>query len=364
MAVDSTGMLVRTPRVRAEINEISLDSITHMELASMGSFKSSHFELTVATNGSMKNRLWLNEMNGRVVIKILMRLYPGDSYQTLFEGLGDGVAFDSINNNASIWGRDFSSVLINSSYQASFCNQTASDVANSIASRHGFLANITATSNLIGGYLCGDYNQVLLNAHSPITSEWDLLTYLARIEGFELFVDGTTLVFSPLSALSQQNIPINNDSAVDIKFNKTLMLSNNDQIVVKSWNAWLGQLSQYTQNNLSGQASSSDGLNDNSGTEMAVIKPNLTPQGAQQLYQRCLNLRNEHVSNVEITMPGELNLWPHDVISVSGSRTDFDADYTVGTVRRQYSSSSGFIQHVQGFLNETGTVASQDQVLT
>jgi hypothetical protein len=93
----------------------------------------------------------------------------------MFDGLADTIEVDAINRTAHIVGRDYSSVLISSMYQSSFCNQTASEIANCIAARHGFSPNIFQTSTMVGSYQGNDYNQVLLNEHSQTTSEWDLL---------------------------------------------------------------------------------------------------------------------------------------------------------------------------------------------
>jgi hypothetical protein len=150
----------------------------------------------------------------------------------------------------------------------------------------------------------------------------------------------------------------------DIRFNKVIPVSDNTKLIVKSWNSWLGQLSQYTDNQLSVEVPPDGaGLNDSSGAETAVIRPNLTSQGAQQLYQRCLNSLNEQNTRVEITMPGELTLRPGDVMSVVGSNTDFDSHYTIKSIRRQYSSTAGFVQHIQGFLTIASSNPSQDTAI-
>lgn len=267
----------------------------------------------------------------------------------IFDGLADDIAVDPINGTARLIGRDYSSVLINSTYQSSFCNQTASEIANSIASRHGFISNITSTTTMVGSYQCDGYNQVLLNAHSQITSEWNLLKYLSRTEGFELFVDGTTLVFGPADALPRTTLSIGSADVIALTFHLVCPTSAQTILTAKSWNSWLGQAVTYTDDrSFDPSAPGLPTLNADPGTEIAMIRPNLTPQGAEQLVNQRLDALNEQATTVQITMPGELALMPGDLLAVASGNNVFDGNYIVKSVRRQFSSAGGFVQHVQG----------------
>jgi phage protein D len=364
MSLSPDTVFARSPRIQVQIAGITFDTVMHANLVSAGSCKSSHFELSLALSEKMGSSQWLDSLSGSVVVKIYMRLHQEENDTIMFEGLMDSLTFDSLSNIVSIRGRDYSSILIDSTYQESFYNQTASEVANSIAVRHGLSPNIVETFALIGGYSGGDHSQLLLNAHSRITSEWDLLTHLARIENVQLFVDGTSLVFSPLSTLDSNYISVNKSMTKGIRFTKTLPLSEDSRLTVKSWNSWRGQLSQYTDPQSSQQdTTDGTGLANGPGIGTVVIKPNLSPQGAENLYKRCLNSINERAISVEITMPGEMTIKPCDIISVRGSKTCFDSDYVVRTVRRQYSSTTGFVQIIQGFVSADSSNSSQENVV-
>jgi hypothetical protein len=365
MSLNSDAVVARSPRIWVQIDGTAFDTVMHADMVSAGSCRSSHFELTLALSGKLELIQWLCSLSGRVVVKIYMRLRPGENDTIMSEGLMDSLTLDSLSNVVSIRGRDYSSILIDSTYQESFYNQTASEVATSIALRHGFLPNIAETSALIGDYSGGDHSQLLLNVHSRITSEWDLLTHLAGIENVELFVDGTSLVFSSLSDLGSNFFSVNKSIAKSIRFNKRFPLSGGSNLTVKSWNSWLGQLSHYSDPQLSEQDTpDGNSLAGDSKVEIAIIKPNLSPQGAEKLYQRCLNSMKEREATVEITMPGEVTIKPGDVISVSGSATSFDSDYAVRTVRRQYSSTTGFVQFVRGLVSAPGSNTSQETAVT
>jgi phage protein D len=346
--------------VRAHLNGVAVDSILHIDMTIAGSNRSSQFEITVSIEDRLQTERWLNPSTGKVAVTIFMHCQEYDSDTVIFQGLADGVAFDPINRVARVQGRDYSSVLISSGYQNSFCNQTASEIAGQIAQRHGFDQDIVATSAMVGSYQSSTYNKVLLNTHSRITSEWDILTQLATSEGFELFVSGTTLVFAPLASLQTNNWTISNDYVKSIKFHKVCPLSGQTSIVVKSWNSWLNQsLASTSQQSYSQVDSSTGGLNGDLATEVAIVKPNLTSQGAERLALRYSDQLNQQGLVVEFILPGNLSLAPRDIVTIDGNGAGFDADYLVKSVHWRYSSTGGFTQSVRGFatISNSATLA-------
>ena len=341
---------VRAPRLRVDINGVIINSIVHAEVVNRGSYKSSDFELTASITGNIRDRRWLSAVSGRATVQIYMYSGIFGVGPPIFQGLADSISIDQTNGIARISGRDYSSVLIDSTYQDSFCNQTASEIANSIAARHGFNSNVFTTSRMVGTYQDNSYNQFLLNSHSHITSEWDLLTQLARSEQFELFVDGNVLVFAPSISLPRNNTLIDVGEVIGIRFHKNLPLSDQTTLTVKSWNSWLGLALYHSDGqSISSDTASTLDFSDKQGVEIAIFKPNLSPVDAEQLANRSLNLIKEQMLTVQITMPGEILMKPRDVITISGSQSSFDTNYVVRSVRREFSTTAGFIQYVQGF---------------
>jgi phage protein D len=345
-----SGISMSVPRIWAQINGTTVDSVMHANISNNGSCKSSRFELTVSTIGNAADNQWLDLLSGKVAVTIYMSSRPDGSDLATFDGLADNVGVDMINGTARIIGRDYSSVLISSTYQSSYCNLTASEIATCIATRHGFAQNISQTSTMVGSYQCDGYNQVLLNAHSQITSEWDLLKYVARTEGFQLFVDGTTLIFAPTDALSRNALSIAADNVMALTFHKKCPTSGQTTLTAKSWNSWLGQALTFTDDQSNDQpAFDFPSLNADPGIEIAMVKPNLTPQSAEQLVSRRLDILNEEATTVQITMPGETSLMPGDLLNVASFLNTFNTDYIVKSVRRRFSTDTGFVQYVQGY---------------
>jgi hypothetical protein len=356
-----SGNSVSNPRVWVQINGLTVDSVMHASILNNGSGKSSRFEITVST--AVYNQ-WLRLPGGRVPVTIYMNSQSDGTDVVMFDGLADTIEVDTINSTARVLGRDYSSILISSMYQSSYCNQTASEIANCIAARHGFSSNIFQTSTMVGSYQCNDYNQVLLNEHSQITSEWDLLKRVARTEGFQLFVDGTTLVFAPTEALPRNAVSISARDVMALTFTIVCPTSGQTTITAKSWNSWLDQAFTHSDDRPTDQSTFNvPVLSVDAGTEIALIRPNLTPQDAERLVNQHLDALNEQTTTMHITMPGEMSLAPGDLLTVTSEVDVFDATYAIRSVRRRFSTAVGFVQYIHGYATTcnpaalSGTVA-------
>jgi hypothetical protein len=350
---------IRAPRIWAQINGANVDTLLHVDISNNGTGKSSRFELTVSIDGNAADGQWSGMLGGKVAVTVYMGIQPGNSSSVLFDGLADDIAVDPINRTARIIGRDYSSVLISSTYQQSYYNQTASEIAHSIAARHGFIPNISPTVAMVGSYQSDDHSQILLNVHSHITNEWDLLKYLARTEGFQLFVDGTTLVFAPADALPRNAWSINADDVMGLTFHQVCPISDQTTLTAKSWNSWLGQVFTYTDDRSVGQSASGlSVLQVDPGTEIATVRPNLMPQDVEQLVNQRFDALNEQALTVQIVMPGEMAFLPGDVLTITSGFASFNADYTVKSLRRRFSSAGGFVQFIQGFTAPTNSPSS------
>ena len=354
MATNPDDLAPRSPRVRIQVNGISVDSVLHADFTASGSCKSSKFEVIVSLIGGSQTTQWLNEITGRVALEIFLRIRTSDDEISMFEGFVDNISLDPIQKIARLRGRDYSALLASSTYQESYQNQTSSEIAATIAARHGFNSNIVATTALVGSYQSDGFSQILLNAHSRITSEWDLLIHLAKIEDFELFVIGKTLVFAPITSLQSNNLVLTPGMATKISFQKTCPLYEQTTLTVKSWNSWLGQEARY-----SGGPSTTNSLPDaitmadTSGMQIAIIKPNLTDQSAQNMALRYIDTLMKQILNVNVVMPGELDLSPYDILSINGGGTDFDTDYVVKSIRRHFSATAGFSEYIRGYASGT-----------
>ncbi len=360
MPIHHDSLDPRSPRLRVEINGTNVNSVMHADITASGSCKTSKFELIVSVNDFSRPSSWLNTLSGRVSVEIFARLRPDGAERSMFQGLADTASLDPIQKVARIQGRDYSALLSNSAFQESFYNRTSGEIAASIALRHGFDTNIASTSALVGSYQYNGYNKMLLNAHSQIVNEWELLKYLARIEGFEALIQGKVLVFAPVSSLPSNNISLDPSMVGKINFHKNCSLYDQTNLTVKSWNSWLGQTSCYT-NGTSSNSKLPDAVTiaDNSAMEMAIIKPNLTDENARGMALRYMDTINRQMLTIDVAMPGEIMMNPYDVLTLSTGAAEFDTEYVIRSIRRHFSAIAGFSQRVQGY-SVGGAVATSE----
>ena len=344
---------VRAPKVSAEINGIIVNSVIHVDITNSGSCKSSRFDLTVSTSGNARDNQWLKSISSYVTVGITIQFSDIRSGVVSFDGLADSISVDPINSTAHLVGRDYSSILISSTSQESFYNQTASEIVNEIASRHGFSSNVATTSRMVGSYQNNNYGHLSLSDHSQTITEWDLLRHLANSEEFEMFVDGTTLVFTPLGSLSRGNMTLDITSVIGMKFWKNCPLSDQPGLTVKSWNSWIGQVFSYTHES----SKTRRDLNasypiEGPGSGIAIIRPNLFPSDAERLAKQQHALLRQRDLTVQIVMPGETSLKPGDVLAITSPAGSFGSNFIVMSMRREFSTARGFLQHVHAFAND------------
>ncbi len=94
-------------------------------------------------------------------------------------------------------GRDLACLLIDAKTTETFVNQSAAQVASVLAPRHGLTANCSSPAAPVGQFYQVEHSrQTLATGHST-TTEWDLLVRLAKQDGADLWVSGTTLNLQP-----------------------------------------------------------------------------------------------------------------------------------------------------------------------
>ena len=340
---------VASPRVRAHINGVTIDSVTHFNIVAGGSCRSSRCDLTLRVPESAGTALWLDPAIRTVRISIFVRFDKSNEEVGLFEGIADLVEFDPIKNLARIRGRDYSAILMSSSNQEAFCNQTASEIAETIAIRHGFNTNIVKTITLVGSQSNEDHDQMLLNSYSQFTSEWDLLTHMAQIERFELYFEGSTLNFAPRSALTRGFHVLRRDDVRELRFRKSCSPAPQTSIVIKSWDTWLDQSSESTSNLEGGQTGfSAIGSIGAQPIEYVLVKPNLGEADLERLGAAYSATMSEQSLVVDIVAPGWAGLRTYDIVTLQGLFAGFDKEYLIRSARWSFSATTGFLQYVRG----------------
>ena len=202
---------------------------------------------------------------------------------------------------------------------------------------------MSATTTPVGRYYQSEHDRTTLNQFSRTTTEWDLLVFLARHEGFDVFVQGQALYFQPATQGADLAVSLRPEDVIDLKLERSLTLARDIEVVVKSWNS--------RQNSASIQrarAAGRGGSGRSKGTPQryVLVQPNLTPEDALKLAQRKLAELSRHERIIRITMPGELALTPRSMITLEGTGTEFDQAYYIDVIERRLRRDGGLTEHI------------------
>ena len=270
-----------------------------------------------------------------------LQLSLGGPPTSLLQGEADTIRSDVLNRTVEIDGRDLTARLLDARTQETFSNQTASEIAQTLASRHNLTPNVTATSTLAGRYYATEHDRISLGQFSRTTTEWDLLTFLAAREGFEAFITGQTLTFAPLGTAAP-TLTLTPDLCISLSLEHTLTLARDIQVTVKSWNTrQQAAVSQTAKSTAQGRRTGG------SPQHIVVVRPNLTSNDALQLANRILADLSAHERLVHAELPGELSLTPRSRIRLTGTGTDFDQLYYVAELDRHFSAGHGFTERLR-----------------
>jgi phage protein D len=269
----------------------------------------------------------------------------GIGYSSLIQGHADDLDIDFQQATVQIRGRDLSAALIEARTQETFSNRTASEVATILAQRHNLTPAVTPTKTPVGRYYESEHDRITLGEFSHATTEWDLLVFLARQEGFDVFVQGTTLYFQPAAAPSPPSVVVQPDTVSGLRLGRSLTLARDIEVTVKSWNS--RQKNAYTQTVRGHAVSAGASVSGGPVQSYVYVRPNLTPNQALQFAQSRLNEISRHERVIDIVMPGELVLTPRSTVLLDGTGTDFDQVYYVDSIERSISFQSGFTQQIR-----------------
>lgn len=281
--------------------------------------------------------------------------WPG---KPLFVGEVDHVTAHPQGDVVELEGRDLSARFIEAKTQEGFPNKTASEVAKLLADRHHMDADITPTRGLIGRYYSQDHTKVSLGQFSKVTTEWDLLTFLAQNEGFDVYMQGATLAFKPRVDPASEPFVVQFSppsaaaavprlNAVSMAMERSLTLAKDVQVTVRSWHGRQGRAFTKVARAIGGKAAGASGSTHGKPTttqQYVVVRPNLTEIEAQNLANTLAAEITLHERIVAVEQAGELTLTPRGMVRLQGTGTSWDQVYHVSSIERSISVDEGFRQ--------------------
>lgn len=253
--------------------------------------------------------------------------------------------FDPAKFEVTAEGRDYTSKFIDTKTSEKFSNYTTSQVATLLAKRHGLTPVVTATTNNVGAITKYDHTHV-----TDERTEWDLLSYFAGIDGFQVYVTGNELHYEPaldptltdqyvihwhaanLTAFPQSNVET-------LQFERDLTLAKGVTVEVRSWKNGKVHTETYPNSSAKGIA---PGQAVAKRQVYSVVRSGLDRQGAQALAQALHKQITAHEMRMSASMPGDNLLTPKTIVRIEGTDSTFDQLYYADSVRRSMSFEGGY----------------------
>ncbi len=270
---------------------------------------------------------------------------------SLIFGEVDNIYFNPVQGTLELSGRDFTAKLIDTKTSDHYANQTASQIATTIAVKYGLTPIVTATKATSGVYYKEDHITT-----KKMQSEWELLTTLADDENYLLYVRGKELHFEPKPSESDSHYIIqwnaqNDDrgfaisNTIDLQFLRSLTIAKGVIVEVRSWNSKQknGFSAFYPKAARAAPPDQSTGK-----TQLYKYKiSGLTPEAAQQRAQALYSQIVQHEVRLTAYLPGDQLLDSTKTILVRGTNSKFDQVYFLESVRRTMSVHEGYRMNIR-----------------
>ncbi len=333
----------RTPQLKVIANGQIILGAMEAEVISNNYYAADRFRASIALGIDpwAGASFWASESD--ILLDVQFSLDGGASFVSLVQGAVDSVNIDPTLGLVRLDGRDLTSALIEARTQETFANRTSSEIASLLAQRHNLTPQITPTTTPVGRYYQSEHDRITLSQFSCTTTEWDLLVFLARQEGFDVYVQGQALHFQPAAQATDLAVSLRPGDVIDLKLERSLTLAHDIEVVIKSWNS--RQNSAFAQQARASGQGSAQGSGE-TPLRYVFVQPNLTPDEALKFAQQRLAELIRHERTVRISMPGDLSLSPRSMIALEGTETEFDQLYYVDVIERRLRQNGGFTQFV------------------
>lgn len=279
-----------------------------------------------------------------ILLDLKASIDGGDTWESLILGQVDRLTADPVAKTISCEGRDLTARFIDAKTRTTYQNKTSSQIAIELAGEHSMTADVTETSTPVGRYYGADHDRITLNSFTETTTEWDLLCYLAQNEGFDVWVDGTTLHFHPATERNADPYEVFIDmdtpqsNAISMTLERSLALAKDIVVAVRSWNSKQKHgFTVFTPNQLS-----TGRVAKGTAEEFSFIRPNLTGDQAQQLANKIRDELSKKERLCTFHLPGDLILKPRNMLRLRGTNSSWDQTYYVDVVTRTMSLNGGF----------------------
>ena len=350
--------VVRAPRLRVMMGGAEIPGAYSAEITSNNWYQADQFRAEFAFNTSPAFGLAWWASQTEMLVDIQCALSAG-GWVSLLQGQIEQIETRPDTGLISVSGKDLTSRFIEARTQETFLNQTASQVAQTLAARHGMTADVDTTTTLVGRFYEIDHDHVTMGQFSRTTTEWDLLSYLARQEGFDLYVTGTTLHFKQPTPPTATPWVVNwtpstggptTSNVIDLRLERSLTLAKDIQVLVKSWNSKTGRSFQKKARAIGAKSPNAQASSNQVGQntqQFVFVRPNLSEVDAQKLANSMLADLSRFERRISWAEPADLALTPRNLVQLNGTGTQWDQTYYIDCITRNISFDGGFHMSVQ-----------------
>ncbi len=322
-------MPLEQPRGRVSLAGVPAGGLIDLDVQAPGPFLAGRFraEFVMGASPGLDVSAFAALGNAPVVIEMST---DGVGFATILVGQVENIQIDMAANTATLQGRDQTALLIDAEIAESFLNQTASQVAEAIALRHGLTPNVTKTTQPVGQYYQIDHARSALNIGSRATTEWNLLCRLAEAQQFSVSVSAGALNFGPL-AMAAESL-VTPESFIQLKVDFVTMLPA--AVAVRSWNTRSKRVVEQSVG---------------SGMPTNIVRPNMTSTQAGDYASSVLAAVQQHGKVLLGQMPGDTALGVGDALLLTGTNSGLDDSYIVMSLVRRLNGREGFVQMVKAY---------------
>jgi phage protein D len=346
------------PRGAVFANGERLQGVVSFEVDNNTYYQADTFRLTLCLSEQPPNRDWAWWAEQKEVEIELLAGYPEtpdafsrEDLDSLLIGNVDDIEFDPIADEIVMAGRDLTARFIDTKTVEKYQNLTASQVAEKLAKEHGMTAVVTQTSETVGTFYQIDHA-----ATQDDRPQWDVLTYLAQVSGFVVYVKGRELHFEPKPdpakvepyvllwqlPLDDQFSPVFNGTR--LTFSRNLTVARDIKVSVRSYNQKQkkGFSVSAERKRIKNTTTSKVGRSGLPPQQYSFFFPNMTPDEAQKKANQLLKDISEHEVNLSADVPGDTELNQGTVLKVEGTGTAFDQLYFPASVVHSFDFNAGY----------------------
>jgi phage protein D len=343
------------PRGMVIVNGEVLQGLVSFEVDNNSFYQADSFRLVMALSAQPANRgfdYWAAQTSLQVELLVGYPQDPGNFTRTdlksLVTGYVDDIDFNPLRDEITFAGRDLTALMIDTKRSITFTNLKSSDIAAQIASAVGLQTNIAATKAFQG-----TMNQIVKALVGDRSTYWDILTKLAQIEQFNVWVSSNVLNFQPkqpnaepyvIQYQSPDAVPYLVGNFTGLTFSRNLSVTRGVKVTVRSFNQKTGQAVTATATRSRVKNATTQGIGSSSlpPAEYVFTFPNMTADMAQAKATTMAQEISQHEVNVSADMPGDDLLTALTPVQVVGTGTAFDQIYYPASVQRRYSLDEGY----------------------